>query len=191
MGLSIVIYTNTSKEAKQMKKSMVFILCLLVFCLGVFATFPVTPSLASTISFEDLEGGQLSPDNIPPPSEISSDPNYAEDFTSDATQLFGLAAADAISGSSSIKAISSSQVQISGKTTCSPTSSLSITLYLQVYYNGSWQSLASVYEADYGTVITASRTYNVTPGYYYRTSGIHRATGVPTEYTTTKSIYIG
>jgi len=152
-----------------MKKNTSFLLLMIMFIVFVIPG----QSFASNI------GGIEN--NTPPSSQISSIPNYSAGFVILST----------IGGSCSISKLSSSSVEISGTTTCSPASpAVTITLKLQAYYNGDWQTLASISKTESGTSVSLSRTYSVTPGYYYRVYATHSVADGSKTYSYSNSILI-
>ncbi len=133
--------------------------------------------------------------NIPPASDISTDP-YIATASSDGGktgQMLAAVSDDAfIHGNSSISRLSSSSCRIWGDTGCWPSDpAVRVILKLQCYYDGSWHTMATISNSANGTYVQHSQVYNVTPGYYYRTFGTHTSMNAGSCSTCTNGMYIG
>lgn len=158
-------------------------LFVVLFLVGVFSLFPSHALATDNATLPAVTDEDVSLDNIPPPDEISANPNYSEGIAFSRTT---------VGGGCSITKISYSSVNISGYTTCTPASpSVEIMLKLQAYYSGAWHTLATKAKAVSGTYVSLSQSYYVTPGYYYRTYAIHSTADGTTAYSQTNGIWVG
>lgn len=120
----------------------------------------------------------------PPKSEISEDPYYSEGFSEQSRST--------VTGGCTITKLSSSSVRMSGYSS-TPTSDpkLKITLRLQAYYNGTWNTLSTKSKTESGTYVSLSQSYDVTPGYYYRTYAVHSLEDGTYTTSQTSGVYVG
>jgi hypothetical protein len=165
---------------KKSKYSKLLLTVLAIVCL--LAVFPLQGLAAGT---ENAAAPQTSDNSsiTPPSNEISSDPDYSEGV---------VLTRSTVSGGCSITRLSSSSVNISGYTICSPSDpAVQIVLNLQAYYDGAWHTLASKSKSQSGTRVDLSQNYNVTSGYYYRVYAMHSIADGSTSYSYTNSIYVG
>lgn len=118
--------------------------------------------------------------DVPPKDEISENASYSEAFV---LTRSGLSGGCSISGSSN-------SVIISGHTSCAPANpAVKITLRLQMYYNGSWVTLASPSKQLSGTYVYLSKKFGAASGYYYRVYAIHSISGT-TATSVSRAIFI-
>jgi hypothetical protein len=157
----------------------------LIVVLTVLALLLVLPTLAFAAEKESAIQPLSSSDtcnNIPPADEISSDTDYSEGF---------VMTRSTVGGYCSIAKRSSSSVEISGTTTCSPSApGVKISLKLQAYYAGAWHTLATKIKVESGTSVSLSQTYNVTTGYYYRVYATHSISDGSTTYSNSNGILV-
>ena len=174
----------------KIRKTLIMFIAALVLTLS----FPLSALAA------DETPEVVIPDNVtnivPPPSDISDDPNYGESpSVAGRISMFSLRLAssnNSVDGGCSISKLSSSSVNVSGYSACSSSDpAIKVTLMLQAYYDDSWHTLATKSYSTAGTSVSLSQNYNVTSGYYYRVKSYHSiadGTG-KTKYST--SILVG
>jgi len=145
---------------KHWKQKVVFMLVISLVCLiGMpLATYAESP---------------IAPEDIPPIEDIEQGhPDYSEGYTM---------AKSALTGYSTIRKVSSTSVSISATTDYPTKTTLTATAVLQWYKDGAWRDYsggnAYVSKTLNSTTVTASKTFTVTPGYYYRARGIHIGNG--------------
>ncbi len=136
--------------------------------------------------YEPVESVSVSPksdsDRIPPSKDICASPDESENAALSGT---------VVTGKSNIIKTSSSSVIVSGFTQCTPSDPAArVVLRLQSYYDGAWHTLATKSKQQSGTRVELSQAYNVTSGFYYRTSGTHSAANGSTVYTTTAGMLV-
>lgn len=123
--------------------------------------------------------------NVPPPEDIETRyTDYSIGYTINRA---------IVGGSSEIYKLSSSSVKIQATTECSESISLTAKAYLEWYKDGAWRdynSTSYTTKTATGTSVTASKIITVTPGYYYRTSGVHMGDGA-TLLSDTNGVYVG
>lgn len=95
------------------------------------------------------------------------------------------------SGSASVTSPGIGLVCSTGKTYATKSiPSLYVKVYMQRYNGSTWSTVANWTQYAYNTnIVTSSKTYSVSRGYYYRTSTVHNAYG-ETGAAITNGIYI-
>ncbi|MFZ5975624.1 MAG: hypothetical protein ACOYU3_09535 [Bacillota bacterium] len=168
-----------------MKTNKIFRSLFLVFLVGVFAICPMTSfatDATDDATLPAISDEAISSNNTPPKDEISADPNYSEGFTTTRTS---------IAGGCSITRLDSNMVNTAGYTSCAPASpAVSVVVMLQAYYSGAWHTLQSRGRSVSGTYVNLSQAYYVTPGYYYRSYGIHQTADGTTTYSVTNGLWV-
>lgn len=96
-----------------------------------------------------------------------------------------------LSGSASITSPGTGLVCSTGKTYATMSiPSMFVGVYIQRYNGSTWSTVANWTQYAYNTnIVTSSKTYSVTRGYYYRTVTVHNAYG-ETGSAATSGIYI-
>lgn len=96
-----------------------------------------------------------------------------------------------LSGSASITSPGVGQVCSTGKTYATQSiPSMYVAVYIQRYNGSTWSTVANWTQYAYNTnIVTSSKTYSVSRGYYYRTYTVHNAYG-ETGSGCTNGIYI-
>ena len=163
-----------------MKKTVFRLFSLL--CVSIFMLTLTSAALA------------VDPANIPPADEISDNPN--ESFVD--IQIYGpqgITSITLINATCGISKLSSSSVSCTASELANQVVlSIGSTIRLQKYESGQWHNVTSASK----TVVNSSscsqsRTFNVVPGYYYRTYAFHIAengSDSSSAYTMSKAILV-
>lgn len=158
----------------------------------IFTVFLLT--LATFILFiGPASAAQKHKADLPTEGIMSSDPNCGTSESQPDTQDQVSATSGLISNcGTTIANLGGGNVSIYGYTqTYTTVSSIKVTVYLQKWTGSTWVDLVGTSNsASYASYISASKTFAVSPGYYYRTKAIHTATSGYTETITDYSSYI-